>query len=351
MAAARGGLDRRGRSERIAGTTLPALGAALAACGCREEAAAVLDTACAVAQHLNLPGALAQHTAHRPTWQRWVRTLTGWCVPSNFAMQRWPFTVSTGCVPFSLTTSKPLPATVRHCVPPSTTSGSCTRRKHCGPAWVCARTPYQQEAFDATDRRLREAVGSTAFREAASTGTGLTLDAAVACVRRARGTRGRPASGWLSLTPTELDVVRLVAVGLTNPQIAARLFIGRGTVRPTCRTSTPSSTRLIAPNSQPRRRAEVCRLSGSVAHAGCDRRRPDDHHGMGPSRSVRSRSGRRDPAAPGGRSSRPSPSSPRSTPERGRGRRCGWWSSAARRSTSGCSAPGSPGIRRRGAAW
>ena len=34
-----------------------------------------------------------------------------------------------------------------------------------------------------------------------------------------------------SLTPTEREVVKLLAEGLTNPQIAERLYIGRGTVK------------------------------------------------------------------------------------------------------------------------
>jgi DNA-binding CsgD family transcriptional regulator len=45
-----------------------------------------------------------------------------------------------------------------------------------------------------------------------------------------RGPRKRPKSGWDSLTATELTVVRLVAEGLSNPQIADRMFISRGTV-------------------------------------------------------------------------------------------------------------------------
>ena len=36
---------------------------------------------------------------------------------------------------------------------------------------------------------------------------------------------------WSSLTPTEVHVVRLVAEGLTNPQIGARLLMSRGTVK------------------------------------------------------------------------------------------------------------------------
>jgi len=45
-----------------------------------------------------------------------------------------------------------------------------------------------------------------------------------------RGERKRPASGWNSLTPTELDVVRLLTEGLPNKDIATRLFISPRTV-------------------------------------------------------------------------------------------------------------------------
>jgi DNA-binding CsgD family transcriptional regulator len=49
--------------------------------------------------------------------------------------------------------------------------------------------------------------------------------------RQDRGDASGPATGWNSLTPTELQVVELVAQGLTNPEIGQRLFIGRGTVK------------------------------------------------------------------------------------------------------------------------
>jgi DNA-binding NarL/FixJ family response regulator len=46
----------------------------------------------------------------------------------------------------------------------------------------------------------------------------------------ARGRRARARSGWESLSESELRVVRLVAEGLTNREIADRLFLSRDTV-------------------------------------------------------------------------------------------------------------------------
>jgi DNA-binding CsgD family transcriptional regulator len=59
----------------------------------------------------------------------------------------------------------------------------------------------------------------------------LSTEDAIAYVQRGRGERKRPSTGWASLTPTELDVVRLVEDGLGNKEIAARLFISHRTVQ------------------------------------------------------------------------------------------------------------------------
>ena len=72
-------------------------------------------------------------------------------------------------------------------------------------------------------------------------GASLTLDEAIDYAARARGQRKRPSSGWDSLTPTELTVVTLTAQGLTNPEIASRMFIGRAPSRHTWRTSSQNS--------------------------------------------------------------------------------------------------------------
>jgi DNA-binding CsgD family transcriptional regulator len=45
-----------------------------------------------------------------------------------------------------------------------------------------------------------------------------------------RGARNRPAHGWESLTPTEQEVSRLVAEGLTNGAVARRLYMSPHTV-------------------------------------------------------------------------------------------------------------------------
>jgi predicted ATPase/DNA-binding CsgD family transcriptional regulator len=93
------------------------------------------------------------------------------------------------------------------------------------------RPPIDRPDHEATVARLRAALGDEAFSELWAEGANLSLDGAVAYARRARGTRDRPSAGWASLTPTELDVVRLVAEGLTNPEIGSRLFISRATVK------------------------------------------------------------------------------------------------------------------------
>lgn len=67
--------------------------------------------------------------------------------------------------------------------------------------------------------------------EAFAEGHGLDLDAAVEFARRSRGGRGRPTSGWGSLTPTERKVAEAVAEGLTNEHIARRLLMSPATVK------------------------------------------------------------------------------------------------------------------------
>jgi predicted ATPase/DNA-binding CsgD family transcriptional regulator len=77
----------------------------------------------------------------------------------------------------------------------------------------------------------RAALAGDTFAADIDAGAAMSFDEAVRFALRGRGGRRRPASGWESLTPTELDVAQLVSEGLTNPAIAEKLLISRGTVK------------------------------------------------------------------------------------------------------------------------
>ena len=85
--------------------------------------------------------------------------------------------------------------------------------------------------FEASVAALRNALGDEDFDSAWAEGAALSTDEAIAYAQRGRGQRKRPTSGWASLTPTERDVVRLVSEGLTNNDIATRLFVSPRTVQ------------------------------------------------------------------------------------------------------------------------
>ena len=78
---------------------------------------------------------------------------------------------------------------------------------------------------------LRDAMGDSDFDAAWAEGEALSTEEAITYAERGSGQRKRPTSGWASLTPTELDVVRLVSEGLANNDIAARLFVSPRTVQ------------------------------------------------------------------------------------------------------------------------
>ena len=62
-------------------------------------------------------------------------------------------------------------------------------------------------------------------------GRDLALADAVTLAQRGRGSRGRPGIGWDGLSRAEREVADLVCAGLTNPQVATRLFMSRSTVK------------------------------------------------------------------------------------------------------------------------
>jgi DNA-binding CsgD family transcriptional regulator len=93
------------------------------------------------------------------------------------------------------------------------------------------RWPPEPEAWASIEEDVRAALGDDAFATSWAEGLALPIDEAIEYASRARGKRKRPSRGWESLTPTELEVVRHAASGLTNPQIGERMFISRGTVK------------------------------------------------------------------------------------------------------------------------
>ena len=93
------------------------------------------------------------------------------------------------------------------------------------------RRPVDEADHLACLTRCRDQLGDIEFESSWTAAATLPLSEIVEYVARARGERKRPSSGWASLTPTELRVVALVAKGLTNPQIAERMFIAHGTAK------------------------------------------------------------------------------------------------------------------------
>ena len=92
------------------------------------------------------------------------------------------------------------------------------------------RFKIYQADYESSVAELRNTMGHEDFESAWAEGAALSTEEAIAYVRRGRGERKRPSSGWASLTPTELDVARLVGEGLPNKEIGARLFISPRTV-------------------------------------------------------------------------------------------------------------------------
>jgi predicted ATPase/class 3 adenylate cyclase/DNA-binding CsgD family transcriptional regulator len=84
---------------------------------------------------------------------------------------------------------------------------------------------------DASIVTARSGLGDNDFDAAWAEGAALSTEETIAYAQRGRGERKRPSSGWASLTPTEVDVVRLAGEGLSNKDIGGRLFVSPRTVQ------------------------------------------------------------------------------------------------------------------------
>ena len=96
-----------------------------------------------------------------------------------------------------------------------------------------------------------EAEARAADPAAWTEGSRLSFEDAVELAQRSRGERGRPSTGWASLTPTETKVVELVTEGHSNDQVARRLLMSVATVKTHlthvyAKTGTTNRTELAA---------------------------------------------------------------------------------------------------------
>jgi predicted ATPase/DNA-binding CsgD family transcriptional regulator len=96
---------------------------------------------------------------------------------------------------------------------------------------VSTETDSWRWCSDGQVEASRATLGDELFDQRWEQGAGLGWEDIVAYILRGRGTRRRPTVGWESLTPTELLVVELVAEGISNNEIAAKLFMSIGTVK------------------------------------------------------------------------------------------------------------------------
>jgi len=94
-----------------------------------------------------------------------------------------------------------------------------------------ARLPCELGIRMDVEDRLADRCGPDEAARLVAAGGAQDTDAAVQLARRSRGRRSRPLIGWSSLTPTESEVAKVAARGLSNPEIAKLLVMSVHTVK------------------------------------------------------------------------------------------------------------------------
>ncbi len=95
----------------------------------------------------------------------------------------------------------------------------------------CPVPPCLEPDADRTREILEHSLDDDELNRLLDEGENLDIDAACAYATRGRGARRRPTTGWSSLTPSERQVVELIAEGLKNADIAQRLFVTVPTIK------------------------------------------------------------------------------------------------------------------------
>ena len=218
----------RGAETWLVAQSLPGLGAALISLGRLDQAHDVLDRAVAVARRLDMPSVLADALEQQG---RLAATDDDGDRAIDLHHEALATRVEHGLRTFSVDSLEALAALAARAAPTPEAVRLLAASDQARASMLYPRDPARRRAHQATVAGLRADLGDRPFRQAWAEGARLTLDDGVAYVRRSRGSRRRPATGWASLTPTELDVVRLVVDGLSNPEVGSRLFMSRGTVK------------------------------------------------------------------------------------------------------------------------
>lgn len=81
-----------------------------------------------------------------------------------------------------------------------------------------------------TIEKIKEALSPEEFDHAWLEGSAMTIQQTVGYAQRGRGERKRPPAGWRSLTPTEQQVVDFLAEGLSNKEVAEKMFVSVRTI-------------------------------------------------------------------------------------------------------------------------